>query len=187
MGVVCAHVVAAGLELLDPQSQPKKEEVKEVEGPKVSSHWPRWTVEEQEGARPVRLRVMLPLNIEKGWETGQLMVGVEVEDLDAREAVMLSALASIGNAECLFVSEADAAVLEVLQAISPREVPGVGFLNKEEFLELLNGLGGHGGVGLGKKEAVRVSVSNRPLPLVLKGDRVKVCLLYTSPSPRDRG
>ena len=171
MGVVCAHVVAVGLEHLDPQAKAKSEEVAVAAGPKVSPDWPQWTVEEAEGARAVRLRVLLPLNIEKSWQTGQLMVGVEVEDLDLGEAVMLSALSC---SELLFVSEADAAVLEVLQGISPQAVPGVGFLTKSEFLELLDGLGGHGHVGLGKKESVRVSVANRPLPLLMKGDRVKV-------------
>ena len=171
MGVVCAHVVALGLEYLDPQAKPKSEGVEVAAGPKISPDWPQWTVEEVEGARPVRLRVLLPLNIEKSWEVGQLMVGVEVEDLDSGETVMLSAL---GGSMMLFVSEADAAVLEVLQGISPQEVPGVGFLGKSEFLDLLDGLGGHGRVGLGKKEEVRVSVARRPLPLMLRGDRVKV-------------
>lgn len=174
MGVVCAHVVALGLELLDPKSKPKEEKAAAIAGPRVSPDWPKWTVEEVEGARPVRLRVLLPLNIEKSWEAGQLMVGVEVEDLDSGETVMLSALGSSSNCGWLFVSESDAAVLEVLQGISPQAVPGVGFLVRGEFLDLLDGLGGHGNVGLGKKEAVRVSVARRPLPLVKKGERVKV-------------
>ena len=174
MGIVCAHVVAVALEVLDPQSKPKEVISDTPKEPEVSSNWPSWTIEEKENARPVRLRVMLPLNLEKSWQSGQLMVGVEVEDLDSKESVMLSALASADQTSLLFVSEADAAVLEVLQAISPTEVPGVGFLNKGEFLNLLDGLGGHGHVGLGKKEPVRVSVSSRPLPLRLKGDRVQV-------------
>ena len=78
-------------------------------------------------------------------------------------------LSALGGSMMLFVSEADAAVLEVLQGISPQEVPGVGFLGKSEFLDLLDGLGGHGRVGLGKKEEVRVSVARRPLPLMKEG------------------
>ncbi|MDQ8189217.1 SNF2-related protein [Roseibacillus persicicus] len=171
MGIVCAHVVAVALETLDPQSQPKEEKVPVATGPKISPDWPQWTVEEKEDARPVRLRVMLPLNIERSWQAGQLMVGVEVEDLDSGETVMLSALA---GSELLFVSESDAAVLEVLQNLSPLEVPGVGFLRPQEFLDLLEGLGGHGRVGLGKKEPLRVQVSGRPLPVRQKGDRVFV-------------
>lgn len=174
MGVVCAHVVALGLELLDPKSKPSAEKVEVVAGPQITADWPKWEVEEVEHARPVRLRVLLPLHIEKSWQAGQLMVGVEVEDLDTGETVMLSALAGVSQEEVLFVSESDAAVLEVLRGISPQEVPGLGFLGKGEFLDLLAGLGGHGNVGLGKKEEVRVSVTGRPLPLVKKGDRVKV-------------
>lgn len=174
MGVVCAHVVAVGLEFIDPRSKPAPVETAKAAGPVVCEDWPQWTVEEDAEARPVRLRVLLPLNLERSWEAGQLMVGVEVEDLASGETAMLSALAKVGVT--LFVSESDAAVLEVLQAISPQEVPGVGFLRKPEFLDLLEGLGGHGRVLLGKREQVRVAVSGRRLPLVRQGDRVKVDL-----------
>ena len=49
MGVVCAHVVALGLEYLDPQAKPKSEEVEVAAGPRISSDWPQWTVEEVGG------------------------------------------------------------------------------------------------------------------------------------------
>lgn len=171
MGVVCAHVVAVGLEVLDPQAQPKEEQQAPAVTPEISDRWPQWTIEEVEGARPVRLRVMLPLNLEKSWQSGQLMVGVSVENLDSEDEVMLSALT---GSEVLFVGEADAAVLEVLQALMPQDVPGVGFLGRNEFLGLLDGLGGHGRVAFGKKQQVRVEVRGRRLPLVVKQDRVKV-------------
>ncbi|MBK1834942.1 DEAD/DEAH box helicase [Roseibacillus ishigakijimensis] len=169
MGVVCAHVMAVALEVLEPQSKPVEQTEKKEVGPRISPDWPSWTVEEKEGARPVRLRVLLPVHLEKSWAAKQLMVGVEVEDLDAGETVMLAALK---GEELLFVSESDAAVLEVLQSISPQEVPGIGFLPPPLFLDLLEGLGGHGRVSLGKKEALRVQVSNRPLPIRRLGDRV---------------
>lgn len=171
MGVVCAHVVAVGLEVIEPQSRVTSEEKTSPVGPKISDSWPRWTIEEVADARPVRLRVMLPLNLEKSWLGGQLMVGVSVEDTDSGEEVMLSALS---GSDILFVSEADAAVLEVLQAMMPQEVPGVGFFGKREFLGLLDGLGGHGRVALGKREEVRVEVRSRRLPLVRHQERVKV-------------
>ena len=171
MGVVCSHVVAVGLEVLEPRAKPKEQSAPQREGPRVSENWPQWTVEEKEGARPVRLRVMLPLNLEKSWQAGQLMVGVAVEDLDSGEEVMLS---SLNGLDVLFVGESDAAVLEVLQALAPQEVPGVGFLGRQEFLGLLDGLGGHGRVGLGKKEKVRVEVRGRRLPMRCQQDRVKV-------------
>lgn len=171
MGVVCAHVIAVGLEVLDPQAKPAKKPVEREVGPKLSPDWPAWMVEESEGARPVRLRVLLPLNLAKSWQAGQLLIAVEVEDLDTGGVQMLSAL---GGGERLFVSESDAAVLEVLQGISPQEVPGVGFLGLDEFLNLLAGLGGHGRVGLGKKQSVRVEFSSKRLPLEQKGKRVTV-------------
>ncbi len=171
MGVVCAHVMAVGLEVLSPQGRETANKSVQPEKPKLAEDWPSWTITEEEGAYPVRLRVMLPLNPQKGWQAGQLMVGVALEELDSGEEMMLSAWPS---GQKLFVGESDAAVLEVLQAISPQEVPGVGFMGQEEFLDLLDGLGGHGQVGLGKKQSVRVAVQAKRLPLVIQQDRVKV-------------
>lgn len=171
MGVVCAHVVAVGLEVIDPQVRVREEAAPVAQAPEVSPDWPRWTVEEAEEARAVRLRVMLPLNLEKSWQAGQLMVGIGVADLDSGEEFLLGALK---GSDLLFVSESDAAVLEVLQAISPQEVPGVGFLTRSLFLSLLEGLGGHGQVFFGKKEPVRIEVMGKGLPLIIKQDRVKL-------------
>jgi superfamily II DNA or RNA helicase len=171
MGIVCPHVVAVGLEILDPKAKPQEEVAPVESGPKVASDWPQWTVEEAEGARSVRLRVLLPLNLAKSWQSGQLMVGVEAGDLDSGETTMLNAL---GGEDLLFVSESDAAVLEVLQGLSPQEVPGVGFLRMGEFFDLLEGLGGHGRVSLGKKEPVRVALRSQLLPLVKRGERLTV-------------
>lgn len=171
MGVVCPHVIAVALEVLNPQCKPPVEAVSPQVAPKISPDWPRWTVEEAEGAQPVRLQVLLPLHIARSWQAGQLVVAVEATDLDSGETAMLSAL---GGDRLLFVSESDAAVLEVLQGISPQEVPGVGFFRPSDFLDLLAGLSGHGHVSLGKKEAVRVAVQARPLPLIRKGDRFSI-------------
>ena len=171
MGVICAHVVAVGLEYLDPQSGDEVSdapEKKEESLTAVSSDWPRWTVEEDAEAMAVRLEVLLPVQLEKAWAANQLMVGVEVESLAVGERQMLRALAG----HTLFVSEADAAILECLQSLSPTEVPGIGFLSKEAFLELLSSLGGHPRVKLGKRDVVEVSVRQARLPLVVEGGRV---------------
>ncbi|MEM9081275.1 MAG: hypothetical protein AAGC74_11355, partial [Verrucomicrobiota bacterium] len=148
-GAVCEHVIAAGLEVLDARSAAEEAVVEEKVV--VSEDWPEWVVEERKGARAVRLAVLLPVKVERAWDAGQLQVGVEVEDVESGERVMLNGC----RGEVLFVSEADAAVLEVLQAMSPQEVPGVGFLGRELFLQLLSGLAGHGRVMLGRKEEVR--------------------------------
>ncbi|MDP0492221.1 MAG: DEAD/DEAH box helicase [Verrucomicrobiota bacterium JB023] len=170
-GTVCPHVVAVGLEVLNPrerkEAEPREREAAAIE---VSENWPRWTFEEAGEARAVRLAILLPLNLEKSWQAGQLMIGVEVEEVESGAKAMLSALP---KGELLFVSEADAGVLEALQAISPQEVPGMGFLTKAEFLDLLDGLGGHGRVSLGKKEKVLPGgrLDKRPA-LMIEGKRV---------------
>ena len=79
-GRVCAHVIALGLEVIDPQNVPE-----EPEAP-VEDCWP----EVSEQGKDIELQVMLPLKVEAAWEKGQVMIGFGA--LVDGEEILLSAL-----------------------------------------------------------------------------------------------
>jgi len=161
-GVVCAHAVAVGLELIDPQGTVAEEVVEEHGQEKESGPdpWPVVTEDAREDAVAVECGVILPVNFAASWERGQLMVGIEVEAEGERRL-----LSAVGTAIPLFVGQRDAVVLAGLKALSPGQVPGVMTMGREEFVELLDALAGHPRLGFGKKE--EAAVSYRPLPLAV--------------------
>lgn len=159
-GRVCAHVIAVGLELIDPQSVAVEETVAEV----VEDRWPKI---EEEGAE-VTLSVMLPLKVEAAWERGQLMVGFGAE-VDGEETL----LSALGEGPYRLES-ADEELWRVLREIFPGEAPGVVNFDKGQFLELVEGLIGHPRVQFGKKERVEVRAEGPRLPLRLMGERIAV-------------
>ena len=158
-GRVCQHIVAVGLEFIEPQSQSEP-----LEDEKVEDKWPA-TVEE--GAL-VELAVMLPLKIEDSWKRGQLMVGFGA--MVEGEETLLAAL-SEGPYQ---LGSADEELWQTLREIFPREAPGVVNLDQTQFLQLLTGLLGHPRVMLGKKSEVSILPSISRLPLKLIGERVIV-------------
>lgn len=171
-GIVCAHAVAVGLELIDPQSVAEElgAQAEVVErGPSKPDPWPVVTENHRSDAVAVECQVILPVNVERAWETGSLMVGIEVEAEGERR--MLNA---IGQAFPLFVGQRDAAVLAAVKELSPDQVPSVLNLGQEAFLSLLDSLAGHPRMGFGKKAAAEVSFEGLRLSLSLQGDRLRV-------------
>ena len=79
-GRVCAHIMAIGLEFIDPQV------VATAPAAPVEDKWPKLSEE----GRELTLAVMLPLKVEPSWERGQLMIGFGAI-LDGEET-LLSAL-----------------------------------------------------------------------------------------------
>ncbi|MDE0827060.1 MAG: DEAD/DEAH box helicase [Akkermansiaceae bacterium] len=168
-GIVCAHAVAVGLELIDPQGRVEevgKETVAESKpaGPDV---WPVVTEDERPDAVAVECHVLLPVNFEKSWERGQLMVGVELEGGGERRL-----LSAVGNAIPLFVGQRDAVVLAGLKALSPGQVPGVMTMGQEDFVGLLDALAGHPRLAFGKKAVAEVSFRPRRLAVEMKKGKV---------------
>ncbi|MDB4500709.1 DEAD/DEAH box helicase [Akkermansiaceae bacterium] len=158
-GRVCAHVIAIGLEVIDPQAKPEPDVAETFEG--------KWPAVSDEGTF-AELSVMLPLKIEPAWERGQLMVGFGVV-VDGEET-LLSALTE-GPYQ---LSPADEELWRVLREIFPSEAPGVVNFNKVQFLELLSGLMGHPRVMFGKKEAAIVELAPQRLPLEMRGEKIAV-------------
>lgn len=158
-GRVCAHVIAIGLEFIDPQT--KVDEGATSPTP-VEDRWP--TLSEE--GKALELQVMLPLKVESAWERGQLMVGFGAV-VDGEES-LLAALPP----EVYRLDARDEELWRVLREIFPGEAPGVANLNPKEFQQLLEGLIGHSRVMFGKKENAEIlPVGVRP-SLQMKGGKI---------------
>ncbi|MDB4369741.1 DEAD/DEAH box helicase [Akkermansiaceae bacterium] len=155
-GRVCAHIMAIGLEFIDP-----RQVVVEPETP-TEDHWPELSDE----GKPLSLQVMLPLKVEPSWERGQLMTGFGAV-LDGEE-ILLSALPDgpfqiEGHNEELW---------RVLRELFPVEAPGIVNLDQGSFGQLLEGLVGHPRVFFGKKSSASIQAKGLRRSLSLKGERV---------------
>ncbi|MDA7935499.1 DEAD/DEAH box helicase [Akkermansiaceae bacterium] len=157
-GRVCAHVIAIGLEFIDPQKAPEVASTEPVE-----DKWPTLSEEGKEAT----LQVMLPLKIEPAWERGQLMVGFGAV-VDGKET-LLSALF-----DSYRLDAHDEELWRVLREISPGEAPGVVNFDRPQFNELLEGLIGHPRVQFGKKSDVTILAKGSRLPIRMVGERVAV-------------
>jgi len=155
-GRVCAHVIALGLEVIDPQNVPVEPVVPVVDC------WPRVSEE----GRELEMQVMLPLNVESAWERGQVMIGFGAV-LEGKD-ILLSALPQEGYRMDSFDEE----LWRVLKELFPGEAPGVVNFDKAQFLQLLEGLIGHPRVQFGNKEEVRVHGQGERVALKLIGERV---------------
>lgn len=170
-GIVCAHALAAGLEVIEPTS-PKPET-----GPKPAAavagkagavakaalhpDWPACTEEADEETLPASLHLVLAPNLDSAWEKGRITVGVEV----SREAGR-SLLKAVPPGTRLFLDAGDAVLFRTLQELSPAEVPGILQLSPDALSRLLAAIPGHGGVTLGKGDAVEIA--HRPLRPTLR-------------------
>ncbi|MDA7896167.1 DEAD/DEAH box helicase [bacterium] len=155
-GRVCAHIMAIGLEFIDP-----RQVVVEPETP-TEDHWPELSDE----GKPLSLQVMLPLKVEPSWERGQLMTGFGAV-LDGEE-ILLSALPD-GPFQ---IEGHDEELWRVLRELFPVEAPGIVNLDQGSFGQLLEGLVGHPRVFFGKKSSASIQAKGLRRSLSLKGERV---------------
>ncbi len=159
-GIICAHALAAGLEVLEPTAP--KAPAASAAGPDkpaktpVSEAWPKMTEEGDVAALPASLHLILPPNFSSAWEKGRVTVGIEVSF--GKERQLLKAVAP---GTLLFLEAGDAVLFRALQELSPTEVPGVLLLAPDAMSRLLAAIPGHGGVTLGKTE--RLEIAHRPL------------------------
>lgn len=158
-GRVCAHIIAIGLEIVDPQIVAPTTPAAPLE-----DRWPQLSPE----GRDLSLAVMLPLKIEPSWERGQLMIGFGAV-LDGEET-LLSALPE-GTYR---LDDQDEELWRVLREIFPGEPPGIVNFNHAQFLQLLESLIGHPRVQFGKKDFVTIHSRGPRLPIRLAGERLLV-------------
>ncbi len=167
-GRVCAHVMAVGLEVIDPAPAPEESSL-EAEGETPEKRWPGVIEGFEEEAYSVQCRVMLPLKVADSWERGQLLVvfGTEYEGEE-------HLLASWGEDYVLQVGEHDSRLLEALQRLFPGGPPGAVNLDRRQFLEMLQALAGHPRVSFGKKDDAVVSWDGSRPRLQLEEGRLRV-------------
>lgn len=158
-GRVCAHIIAIGLEVIDPQ-------IKSAAAPAevVEDSWPEISDEGTE----VSLQVMLPIKVEPSWERGQLMIGFGAI-VDGEER-LLSALPEGAFA----LDSHDEELWRVLRELFPGEPPGIVNFTPGQFVQLLEGLIGHPRVQFGKKSTATITASSARRSLKLVGERIKV-------------
>ncbi|MDA7515713.1 DEAD/DEAH box helicase [Akkermansiaceae bacterium] len=158
-GRVCAHIMAIGLEVIDPQQVTAEVEVL---GVPVEDRWPKLSDE----GKPLSLQVMLPLKVEPSWERGHLMTGFGAV-LDGEE-ILLSALPE-GPYQ---IGGHDEELWRVLRELFPVEAPGIVNLDQGGFGQLLEGVIGHPRVFFGKRSSASIQSKGLRRQLSLKGERI---------------
>lgn len=156
-GRVCAHVMAIGLEVIDPLLK-----APEAAAAPLEDQWPTLS----ETGTPISLQVMLPLKVEFSWGKEQLMTGFGV--VVNGEETLLSALPD-GEYQ---VDSHDEELWRVLREMCPTELPGIVNFNREQFIQLLEGMAGHPRVQFGKKEDAVITTRPVRRALQLKGERI---------------
>jgi len=159
-GRICAHVIAIGLEVIDPK---KKEPVSTATAP-TKDKWPSVSPD----GTPLSLQIMLPLKVEPSWERGQLMVGFGAALAD--DEILLSALPE-GTYQ---LDSHDEELWHTLREIFPGEAPGIVNLNPSQFTVLLESLIGHPRVWFGKKDGAFIRGGGPRRTLRMAGERIRV-------------
>lgn len=168
-GIICAHALAAGLEVLEPSAKESAAAAAASSPGRVAAPaktplhpaWPSCTEEAEDDAVPASLHLVVAPNLAVSWEKGRITVGVEVSREGGR-----SLLKALPSGTRLFLDAGDAVLFKCLQEISPSEVPGVLLLSCDDFSRLLAAAPGHPGITLGKNDALRIA--HRPFRPVLR-------------------
>jgi superfamily II DNA or RNA helicase len=142
-GTICAHSLAVGLVAIQPKPVPQKEVSRPTWGPTLVTEGP---------AQEIELHVVLAPNLEAAWEKNQLVIGFEIVTEGNR--TLASALDPKKSFRC---SAADLTVLNRGRVFVEGKLPGMMFLNRDQFLTLIAELKGHPRVTLARKKPVTVS------------------------------
>ncbi len=160
-GTICAHSLALGLALIQPKPEIKPSSppanakpplpvlIADGENPSEAG---QSTVTRLSDSLRIALHIVLPPNIESGWERDQIVVGFEVVRQGNR--TLASALA---QSESYYCSKSDRDVLELGRKFADGKLPGMTFLNRERFLQLIGSLTRHPRVTIARKTPVEIS------------------------------
>ena len=66
-GRVCSHIIAVGLEVVEPLNRPEEKAPEAA----IEDRWPKLS----ESGKALSLQVMLPLDVESAWKKGAVMIG----------------------------------------------------------------------------------------------------------------
>lgn len=154
-GIICAHALALGLEILEPTEKRKPEAAAasaEERKMKLSSDWPEVADEADNDTKSATLHLVLPSNLTDAWAKGRVTLGVEIS-IEGERCL----LAAIPKSTSLFFDAADSALYRVLQRISPETVPGMLSVTTDDLSRILSTIPGHEGVSLGRGDSLRLS------------------------------
>jgi superfamily II DNA or RNA helicase len=160
-GTICAHSLALGLALIQPKPQKISPSVDAPTRPLLPLLIADPERAPDEGAPaaarlpdPLRieLHIVLPPNIETGWEREQIVVGFEVVRKGNR--TLASAL---DRSESYYCSKLDWDVLELGRKFTDGTLPGMTVLDRDRFLQLVGTLVGHPRVTIVRKTSVEIS------------------------------
>ncbi len=171
-GIICAHALAVGLEVLEPTAKkplrsdgatgavPRKQAVP------LSPDWPKLVEAADADSLPIEFSYVLSPDLPSAWAKGAVLLGIETWS-DGRKQ-MLSSL----KGRSLFLEARDAAVFRELQVLSPEKVPASLSLTRDAFLRLLSVLAGHPRVSLGRDRSIAVSWRPHRPALRLRGETI---------------
>jgi superfamily II DNA or RNA helicase len=173
-GLVCAHSLAVGLEILKPSAEPKSQ-TPSAEAVTIPIEKGLPTGFSLETGTSVELEVVFPPNVAQAAARGTATVGVEA--VVAGKRMLLSALDRRSTHR---INALDARLLEVLVTLGgDGTLPGMLALNTESLLSLLEALTGHPKVSLARRSPLVVQQESLAPKLFSKtlpnGDLVLRC------------
>ena len=180
-GTVCAHslavglAVAAGEKRFDSGSQRSVSSTQPgatargggassaaFTGPiRASEKVPPSIPYREDAAAAARLRIVLAPDLSAAWSKGQLLVGMEIE-AGGKRTMLGTGGTPVGGTP--LVPE-DFLAVTCLARLLDAAPGGMNFLNKSQFLEMLEALAGHPRIGLGRANTLNVSLAPLRPPL----------------------
>jgi superfamily II DNA or RNA helicase len=160
-GTICAHSLALGLASIRPKPEIKSSLSVPTAGPLLPiliadaespPHGGRVAETLPSDQLRIELHIVLPPNIETGWERDQIVVGFEVVRKGNR--TLASAL---DPGESYYCSKSDWDILELGRKFAAGKLPGMTVLDRERFLQLVGTLERHPRVTIGRKTSVEIS------------------------------
>ncbi|HEY2123618.1 MAG TPA: hypothetical protein VGH07_08495, partial [Chthoniobacterales bacterium] len=160
-GTICAHSLALGLASIRPKPDIRSSSSVPTAGPLLpiliadaanSPHEGRIAATLPSDLLRIELHIVLPPNIETGWERDQIVVGFEVVRKGNR--TLASAL---DLSESYYCSKSDWDILELGRKFEAGKLPGMTVLDRERFLQLVGTMERHPRVTIGRKTSVEIS------------------------------
>ena len=170
-GTICAHALAVGLAYIE--REPAQMTAPSVAEPLAHSE-PHFIELGSESATPVALHFILPPQFDSAWAKQHIMIVIEAE-LDGKRA-MLSALSP---SEVYGCDTFDLVAIDGLTQLAGTGalLAAMRMLSREDFLRLLDSLGGHPRVTFGKSVPVEISQTPcRPKILLQRGGEDEIIL-----------
>ncbi len=160
-GLICAHALAAGLEVMEPKTTPTLASPSgastpashsPAKRPTLNPAWPVLCTQAEEGAVFATLHFVLPPNFTSAWEKGRITAGIEISR--GKERTLLKALPP---ATRIVLDPIDEILFQRMQELSPEAVPGILMLTPPDMSRLLDSLVAHPRITMGRDKSLYVA------------------------------